>query len=70
MVLSPPTPNELATELKRLNANKSTTDNKIPTEFLIIAADVLSPHLAYLVEYMFTQGIFPDKLKIAKVIPT
>ena len=69
MVLSPPTPNELATELKRLNANKSTSDNKIPTKFLIIAADVLSPYLAYLVEYMFTQGIFPDELKIAKVIP-
>ena len=69
MVLSPPTPNELATKLKRLNANKSTSDNKIPTKFLIIAADVVSPYLAYLVEYMFTQGIFPDKLKIAKVIP-
>ena len=30
----------------------------------------LSPYLAYLVEYMFTQGIFPDERKIAKVIPT
>ena len=69
MVLSPPTPNELATQLKRSNANKSTSDNKIPTKLLIIAADVLPPYLAYLVEYMFTQGIFPDELKIAKVIP-
>ena len=69
MVLSAPTPNELAAELKRLNANKSTSDSKIPTKFLIIVADVLSPDLAYLAEYMFTQGIFPDELKIAKVIP-
>ena len=70
MVLFPLTPTELATELKRLNANKSTSDNKIPTKFLIIAADVLSPYLAYLVEYIFTQGIFPDELKIAQVVPT
>ena len=59
----------MAAEIKKLKVNKATSDEEIPTKFLIIAADVISPYLVYLVNFMFSNGIFPDVLKIAKVIP-
>ena len=43
--LSPPTPSELAAEIKKLKVNKATSDKQIPTKFLIIAADVISCYL-------------------------
>ena len=69
MVLSPPTPSELAAEIKKLKVNKATSDKQIPTKFLIIAADVISPYSVYLVNFMFSNGILPDVLKIAKGFP-
>ena len=44
IVLLPPTAYEVAAELKRLKANKSLGDNKIPTKFIIMAADVITPY--------------------------
>ena len=68
MALSAPTSSEVASELKRLNVNKSaTSDDQMPTKFIIIAADVISLYFAYLVDFMFSNGIFPNALKIAKV---
>ena len=69
MILFPPTSSEVASELKRLKVNKSGSDDQIPTKFIVIAADVISPYFTYLVDFMFTKGIFPNALKIAKVIP-
>ena len=69
MILFPPTSSEVASELKRLKVNKSSSDDQIPTKFIVIAADVISPYFTYLVDFMFTKGIFPNALKIAKVIP-
>ena len=69
MILFPPTSSEVASELKRLKVNKSSNDDQIPTKFIVIAADVISPYFTYLVDFMFTKGIFPNALKIAKVIP-
>ena len=69
IILSPPTPSELATEIKKFKVYKATSDKQISTKFLIIAADVISPYLVYLVNFMFSNGIFPDVLKIAKVFP-
>ena len=69
IILSPPTPSELAAEIKKCKVYKATSDKQISTKFLIIAADVISPYLVYLVNFMFSNGIFPDVLKIAKVFP-
>ena len=69
IVLLPPTACEVAAELKRLKANKSSGDDKIPTKFIIMAADVIAPYLSYFIDYTFSNGTFPKVLKIAKVIP-
>ena len=69
MVLFSPSPQEVASELQRLKTNKSSGDDQIPWSFITIAADVISPHLSFLINFMFFNGLFPSILKIAKVIP-
>ena len=69
IVLLPPTAYEVAAELKRLGANKSYGDDKIPTKFIIMNAAVIAPYLSYFLDYMFLNGTFPKVLEIAKVIP-
>jgi len=34
-----------------------------------MATDIILPYLAYLIEFMFTNGIFPYPFKVTKVIP-
>ena len=41
----------------------------IPSYLLKVAANILSPFLALLFYHVFSSGIFPDSLKIAKVVP-
>ena len=69
MVLFSPSPQQVASELKRLKTNKSSGDDQIPLRFVTIAADVISPFLPFLIDFMFFNGLFPIILKIAKVIP-
>ena len=69
LVLFSPSPQEVASELKRLKTNKSSSDDQIPMRFITIAADVISPYLSFLIDFMFSNGLFPSILKIAKVIP-
>ena len=51
-----------------LNPSKSVGPNSIPIKLLKIIGCSVSPLLALLVNQSFQSGIFPDKLKIAKVI--
>ena len=69
MVLFSPSPQEDASELKRLKTNKSSGDDQIPLRFITIAVDVISPYLSFLIDCMFSNGLFLRILKIAKVIP-
>ena len=69
MVLSSPTYSEMVFDLKRLNVKNSNSDDQTPKNLLPFAADVILPYFAYLVGFMFFDGIFPNALKIAKVIP-
>ena len=69
IVLLPPTAYEVAAELKSLKANKSSSDRKILTKFVIMVAGVIAPYLSYFIDHMFSNGTFPKVLKIAKVIP-
>ena len=55
--------------LKKLNVNKSTNDDQILTKSIVITDDVMSPYFAYHVDFMFSNGICPNALKIEKVIP-
>ena len=68
-VLFPPTAVEVSPEIIRLKIKKSTSNDQIPSFFLKTAADAIAPYLDFLADYMFSNGIFPDILKFAKVIP-
>jgi len=37
--------------------------------FIKIASTAIAPFLTHLIDFMFSQGIFSDLLKIAKVVP-
>ena len=51
-----------------LDPSKSVGPNSIPIKFLRIIGYSVSPLLVLLVNQSFQSGIFPDKLKLAKVI--
>ena len=53
---------------KILNPSKSESLNSIPIKLLKIIGYSVSTNLAVLAHQSFQSGVFPDKLKIAKVI--
>ena len=68
LFLSPVTLLEVNDLINILNPSKSVGPNSIPIKLLKIIGHSVSPLLALLVNQSFQSGIFPDKLKIAKVI--
>ena len=55
--------------LKILKPKSSTGHDNISTKLLKQTGPIISPTLALIVNQSLCTGIFPDKLKIAKVIP-
>ena len=55
--------------IKSLSSKKCTRSNDVPTKFLKISLDVISPFLADFFNICMKTGIYPDSLKIAQVIP-
>ena len=53
----------------QLDDKKSTGPTDIPINLLKIAAPIIVPHLVALFNLSFKTGIFPDLMKLAKVIP-
>ena len=68
LFLTPVTLVEVNDLINILNPSKSVGPNSIPIKLLKIIGSSVSPFLALLVNQSFQSGIFPDKLKIAKVI--
>ena len=68
LFLAPVTSIEVNDLINILNPSKSVGPNSIPIKLLKIIGCSVSPVLALLVNQSFQSGIFPDKLKIAKVI--
>ena len=52
-----------------LNSSKSVGPNSIPVKLLKILGPKISHPLATMINRSFSNGIFPSKLKIAKVVP-
>ena len=69
LFLYPTTPIEIYNLLLGLKNSKSCGYDNISTYFLKIASKVLASPLSYLFNLSFQFGIFPDSLKIAKIIP-
>ena len=49
--------------------NKSTGPSSIPLNLLRIVVDLIVFPLCHIINMSFSNGIFPEKLKIVKVIP-
>ena len=66
-VLFPSTAAEVSQEITRLKIKKLTSLDQIPSFFLKTAADVIAPYLVLLVNYIFTDRIFPTSSKSQKL---
>ena len=64
----PVTTNDVLAIVNKLSNTSSSGVDEIPN-FLIKSAKCLAEPLAHLINLSFSEGIFPDALKIAKVIP-
>ena len=62
-----PTPIEIYSAIFSLNTNINPKLD-IPSYFLKVAANVLLHFLAFFIHHVFISGIFPDNLKIVKVL--
>ena len=66
--VSPVTPEEIEINIGSLNHGKSSDHYSIPTKLLkILCSDIAIP-ISVIVNESFAKGLFPDKLKVAKVI--
>ena len=57
------------TLLLSLDDNKSSGPSDIPIKILKIAAPIIVPQLVKVFNLSFENGVFPDLMKLAKVIP-
>ena len=67
--LSPVVPCEISNIINNLDDKKSTGPNGVPVFLLKTFKDFFSNMLSKLVNLSFENGVFPDMLKLAKVIP-
>ena len=67
--ISPTTPEEVYKLIQKLEFNKRSGPNIIPTKILKLAKDILSGPLSELINKLFLSGIFPNVVRIAKVNP-
>ena len=68
-ITSPTTPNEIIEIINNLDDTKSIGPCTVPTNLLKIAKDEITIPFSEICNLSFKNGIFPDKNKIAKVIP-
>ena len=67
--ISPCTTEDVSKVIQSLKNGKSSGTNSIPIKLLKTLHNPISSDLAVLINESFTTGVFPDRLKIAKVIP-
>ena len=66
---APSVPSEISDIISYLKFGKSLGPNSIPMKILKILSPLISPLLSQIINESFQTGIFPDKMKLAKVIP-
>ena len=67
--LSPTAPGEIIEIINALKVNKSSGPNGIPVFLLKMFKEFFGNWLSKLINLCFETGVFPDKLKLAKVTP-
>ena len=66
--LAPPDATEVFDPIMSLK-DKAVGHDRIPSFFLKVAKDGITPHLTLFIEYTFTDEIFPRSCKIARIVP-
>ena len=67
--LMPTDPFEINTLINKFSSRKAAGPDKIPAKFFKMGSPALSNILSILINDCFTQGVFPDSSKIARVTP-
>ena len=67
--LYPVTSQEIVAEINHLDSTKSTGPFSIPIDILKLIKDIISKPLEIIFNSSLSNGIVPDKFKIAKIIP-
>ena len=65
----PITEDKVYLQILQLNPNKAAGPKNVPTKILRVLATILSPYLSDTFNKCYETGIFPNSLKIAKIIP-
>ena len=60
---------EMNTYIKNLDGNKSTKSISAPIKFIKISSPIITPILTRIFNHCTIEGVFPDQLKIAEIIP-
>ena len=69
MFLEPARSTKIYNYIHSLGLHKSSRHDNIDSYFIRVASDAITPHLTQLCHLSFEFGIFPNALKIAKIIP-
>ena len=67
--LSPILPEDIEDLISSMKTNKASGPNSIPTKILKLFKNEFSKPLGDIINLSFNQGIFPNLLKIANIIP-
>ena len=67
--LSPTDKDEIALIISSLDCTKLVGSNSIPTKILKLLKNDISRQLVDIFNMLFTSGVFPSALKLAKVVP-
>ena len=67
--IAPSVPFEISDIISALKSGKSLGPNSIPMKILKSLSPLISPPLSQIINESFKSGIFPHKMKSAKVIP-
>ena len=60
---------EMENYIKNLDSNKSTKSTSAPIKFIKISSPIITPILTKIFNHCIIEGVFPDELKIAEIIP-
>ena len=66
---APTCPNEVSELISTFQKNKANGPNSIPQEILQMARDTIACPLSDIINLSYASGKFPQKMKIAKIIP-
>ena len=69
LFLTPVCGNDIFTCIRKMDASKASGPYRIPSRILRTIENVIAEPLANIVNLSFEEGVFPDRLKTAEVIP-